>query len=61
MLEYPIFETYNKRIQNESKKSPDDKDYRAPIDFDQYAEAIRVFKEEFIYKNMRAVEDRDGL
>lgn len=61
MLEYPIFETYNKRIQNESKKSPDDKDYRPPIDFEVHRQKIEQFKEEFIYPKMRDVEDRSGM
>ncbi|KIP03414.1 hypothetical protein PHLGIDRAFT_497204 [Phlebiopsis gigantea 11061_1 CR5-6] len=61
MLEYPIFETYNKRIQNESNKSTDDKDYRAPIDFELHREKIEQFKEEFIYPKMRDVEDRSGI
>ncbi|KAL1734023.1 pseudouridine synthase, partial [Schizophyllum commune] len=61
LLEHPIFDSYNRKAKAESKGAPGDAEYRAPIDFDQYAEAIRAFKEEFIYKNMRAVEDRDGL
>ncbi|KAL1747583.1 pseudouridine synthase [Schizophyllum fasciatum] len=62
LLEHPIFDSYNRKAAAESQgKQPGDAEYRAPIDFDAHADAIRAFKEEFIYKNMRAVEDRDGL
>ncbi|TRM65503.1 pseudouridine synthase [Schizophyllum amplum] len=62
LLEQPIFESYNRKAAAASEgKQAEDPEYRAPIDFDMHAEEIRAFKEKFIYANMRAVEDRDGL
>lgn len=64
LLEYPIFESYNKRIQEESSKlklQPSDPDYRAPIDFEVYRDKIDAFKQEHIYERMRSIEDMGGV
>lgn len=62
LLEQPLFGSYNGRmaIINE-KLEPSDAEYRPLIDFEVHREKIDAFKEEYIYKNMREVEDRDGL
>ncbi|KAG6897809.1 hypothetical protein C0992_010613 [Termitomyces sp. T32_za158] len=44
-----------------AKLEPSHPDYRPPITFEPYREAINVFKQKYIYDNMRLVEDRDGL
>ncbi|PPQ67899.1 hypothetical protein CVT26_007099 [Gymnopilus dilepis] len=62
LLEEPLFESYNERMAViNSKLQPSDPEYRPLIDFEQYRTQINEFKEKFIYKNMREVEDRDGL
>lgn len=62
LLEEPLFESYNQRMEViNSKLQPTDPEYRPLIDFDQYRSQINDFKDKFIYKNMREVEDRDGL
>jgi len=62
LLEQPIFESYNAKVSVVSEKlDPSDPDYRPPIDFEPYQEAIAQFKQNFIYDNMRKIEDRDGL
>ncbi|KAJ2934853.1 hypothetical protein H1R20_g2270, partial [Candolleomyces eurysporus] len=62
LLEEPLFNSYNGRmtVHNQNYK-PTDADYRPLIDFDLHREKIDAFKEEFIYKNMRGIEDRSGL
>ncbi|KAK2463585.1 hypothetical protein APHAL10511_004336 [Amanita phalloides] len=62
LLEEPVFDSYNGRmaIINE-KLHPSDPAYRPPIDFDLYRDRIEKFKDDFIYKNMREVEDQTGL
>jgi len=62
LLEEPLFESYNKRMATINEKlKPTDPNYRPLIDFSQYQDKMEAFKEQFIYKNMREVEDRDGL
>lgn len=62
LLEYPIFETYNNRVAKANEEIPiTDERYRPPIDFEIHRAAIDDFKQKFIYENMRAVEDRDGM
>lgn len=62
LLEEPLFESYNKRMAVINEKfKPTDPDYRPLIDFGQHRDKMEAFKEQFIYKNMRDVEDRDGL
>ena len=62
LLEYPIFEAYNRKTQtiNENLK-PTDVEYRPPIDFEVHRAEIDQFKQEFIYSKMRETEDRDGV
>ncbi|EIW79322.1 pseudouridine synthase [Coniophora puteana RWD-64-598 SS2] len=64
LLEYPIFDSYNARIQGANFKaslSPDDPDFRAQIDFEKHRSDIDAFKQRFIYDAMREVEDREGI
>ncbi len=62
LLEEPLFESYNQRMATINQKlKPTDAEYRPPIDFTQHRDKINSFKEQFIYKTMREVEDRDGL
>ncbi|KXN92408.1 tRNA pseudouridine synthase 1 [Leucoagaricus sp. SymC.cos] len=62
LLEEPIFSSYNTRMNGVNKNlQPDNPDYRPAIDFEQYRSQIEEFKDQFIYKNMREIEDRDGL
>ncbi|KAJ6620637.1 pseudouridine synthase [Mycena sp. CBHHK59/15] len=62
LLERPIFDTYNAKVAAvNAKLQPSDPDYRPPIDFDIYKDAMAEFKQKYIYDNMRKVEDRDGL
>lgn len=62
LLEEPIFASYNSRMGtiNQNHK-PDSPDYRPPVDFEPFKTQIDNFKDQFIYKNMREIEDRDGL
>ncbi|KAF8825777.1 hypothetical protein HHX47_DHR6000435 [Lentinula edodes] len=59
LLEYPVFTGYNTRIAK--KLAPSDPDYREPIDFENYSEEMNSFKQQYIYDNMRSIEDRKGL
>ncbi|KAM6497070.1 Pseudouridine synthase [Amanita muscaria] len=62
LLEEPVFESYNGRMAIiNDKLDPSDPAYRPPIDFDLYRDQIVEFKDDFIYKNMREVEDQTGL
>ncbi|EKM81690.1 hypothetical protein AGABI1DRAFT_118781 [Agaricus bisporus var. burnettii JB137-S8] len=62
LLEEPIFASYNSRMNTVNEKhKPDSPDYRPMIDFEPYRSQINEFKDQFIYKNMREIEDRDGL
>lgn len=62
LLEEPLFNSYNEKITAiNAKLKPEDPEYRPLIDFDVHREKMNAFKEVFIYKNMREVEDRDGL
>ncbi|THH18354.1 hypothetical protein EW146_g2617 [Bondarzewia mesenterica] len=62
LLEHPIFESYNRKVSSISEKlKPTDAEYRPPIDFDIYQEAIEKFKQEHIYDRMRDIEDRGGV
>ncbi|KAF8623033.1 hypothetical protein AX15_006545 [Amanita polypyramis BW_CC] len=62
LLEEPVFDSYNERMAVINEKlHPDDPAYRPPIDFDLHREHIIKFKDDFIYKNMREVEDQTGL
>lgn len=62
LLEYPIFESYGRRVESVNKDlTPSDQEYRPPIDFEIYRENIDKFKQDFIYSRMRSIEDRDGM
>jgi tRNA pseudouridine38-40 synthase len=62
LLEEPLFDSYNQRMSVINEKfQPGDPDYRPLIDFGIHREKMDAFKDKFIYKNMREVEDRDGL
>jgi tRNA pseudouridine38-40 synthase len=64
LLEYPIFDSYNRKVNtvNEREKyDPAHPDFRPAIDFEQYRDMIDVFKQTFIYNDMRATEDRHGM
>ena len=62
LLEEPLFDSYNQRMTLINEKfQPGDPDYRPLIDFGIHREKMNAFKDKFIYKNMREVEDRDGL
>jgi tRNA pseudouridine38-40 synthase len=62
LLEHPIFDSYNDKVSRVNEKlQPTDPEYRPPIDFDKHFNVMQKFKQEHIYRNMRAIEDRDGL
>ncbi|KAJ3533248.1 hypothetical protein NMY22_g7413 [Coprinellus aureogranulatus] len=62
LLEEPLFNSYNGRMAvGNEKLQPTDADYRPPIDFDIHRDKIDAFKEEFIYKDMRGIEEKSGL
>ena len=62
LLEEPLFDSYNERMATLNENlQPTDAEYRPAIDFDIHREKMNAFKEEYIYRNMREVEDRDGL
>ncbi|PFH51845.1 hypothetical protein AMATHDRAFT_141626 [Amanita thiersii Skay4041] len=62
LLEEPVFNSYNGRMAVINEKlHPGDPAYRPPIDFDLHRDEIIKFKDDFIYKNMREVEDVTGL
>ncbi|KZV74511.1 pseudouridine synthase [Peniophora sp. CONT] len=62
LLESPVFESYNKRMTTVSANfTPDDPNYRAPIDFDIHKDEIEAFKQAHIYERMRDIEQRGGL
>ncbi|KAF7793500.1 hypothetical protein EIP86_004612 [Pleurotus ostreatoroseus] len=61
LLEYPIFQSYNKKIEQFTTLDPESNDYRAAIDFEALKEQLEAFKQEFIYSRMRSIEDRDGI
>ncbi|KAI0306054.1 pseudouridine synthase [Multifurca ochricompacta] len=62
LLEHPIFESYNRKVGNVNEKlSPEDPEFRPPIDFDIHLEAIEEFKQAHIYDRMREIEDRRAV
>ncbi|TFK51809.1 pseudouridine synthase [Heliocybe sulcata] len=62
LLEYPIFDGYNKRLDAVNKgHTPADPEYRPPLDFEVYREEIEKFKLDFIYKGIREIEESDGV
>ncbi|OJT07586.1 tRNA pseudouridine synthase 1 [Trametes pubescens] len=62
LLEYPIFESYSRRVQGvNAKLKEDDAEYRAPIDFELHRAQLDDFKEHHIYAKMRSIEDQHGM
>ena len=62
LLEYPIFESYNKKVSfSNGKVDPSSAEYRPPIEFAPLEDQMEKFKQEFIYSRMRSIEDRDGM
>ena len=63
LLEHPIFESYNNhKIAGVNENlSPEDAEFRPPIDFDIYHEEIEIFKQTHIYDRMRDAEDRKAV
>ena len=62
LLEYPIFESYNKKVAAQNAGlSPDAPEFRPPIDFEVHREAIERFKQEHIYTRMRSIEGQSAL
>jgi len=62
LLEHPIFESYNRKIGNVNEMlSPEDVEFRPPIDFEIHREEIEKFKQIYIYDRMRDAEDRKAM
>jgi tRNA pseudouridine38-40 synthase len=62
LLENPIFESYNNKVIGINQKlQPSDSEYRPPIDFEIHKESMEKFKQQYIYENMRAIEDQHGM
>ncbi|KAF8268812.1 pseudouridine synthase [Lactarius quietus] len=62
LLEYPIFESYNRKVESVNENlSPEDPEYRPPIDFEIHREAIEKLKQTHIYDRMRETEDRRAV
>lgn len=63
LLEYPVFEAYNRKIEttNERIHDPNDPEHRRPIDFEPHQGLIEKFKNEHIYSRMRAIEEKQAM
>jgi len=63
LLEYPVFEAYNRKIiaANERIHDPNDPEHRQPIDFEVHREIVEKFKNEYIYSRMRAIEEKQAV
>jgi len=63
LLEYPVFEAYNRKILAANQRIDDrnDPEHRELIDFEVHREAIGNFKNEHIYSRMRAIEDKQAV
>ena len=62
LLEHPIFESYNRKIGGVNEElSPEDAEFRPPIDFDIHGEKIEKFKQIYIYDRMREAEDSKAV
>lgn len=62
LLEYPIFESYSKRIAGVNDKvEPSDPEYRPAIDFEVHRAQLDDFKQHHIYSKMRSIEDKFGM
>lgn len=62
LLEHPVYNGYNAKITklNETLDASDP-DYREPVVFKKYSEEMNAFKKQYIYDNIRGIEDRKGL
>lgn len=63
LLEYPVFESYNRKITaiNERIRDFNDPEHRKPIDFEVHRGIVEKFKNEHIYLRMRAIEDKQAM
>ncbi|EGO22351.1 hypothetical protein SERLADRAFT_473077 [Serpula lacrymans var. lacrymans S7.9] len=62
LLEYPIFESYNRKVSAiNNKLELTHPDYRPLIDFEMHRDDIDKFKQKYIYDNMRSIEDHSGI
>lgn len=63
LLEYPVFEAYNRKIAaaNERIHGSNDSEHRQPIDFEVHREIIGKFKDEHIYSRMRVIEGKQAV
>ncbi len=62
LLEYPIFESYSRRMASVNEKlQPSDPEYRPPIDFEVHRTQLDDFKQHHIYSKMRSIEDKFGM
>jgi tRNA pseudouridine38-40 synthase len=62
LLEYPIFESYNRKVESINENlSSEDLDFRPPINFEIHREAIEKLKQTHIYDRMRETEDRRAM
>nr|VWP02241.1 F-box and WD domain protein [Ganoderma boninense] len=62
LLEYPIFESYSKRVASVNEKlQSDDPEYRPSIDFEVHRTQLDDFKQNYIYSKMRSIEDQFGI
>ncbi|PIL24877.1 hypothetical protein GSI_12764 [Ganoderma sinense ZZ0214-1] len=62
LLEYPIFESYSKRVAGVNEKlQTDDPEYRPIIDFEVHRAQLDEFKQNYIYSKMRSIEDQFGI
>lgn len=62
LLEYPIFDSYNRRVaESMTKIQETDAEYRSSIDFEIHREKIDHFKQEHIYSRMRSIEEQGAM
>ncbi|KAI0286054.1 pseudouridine synthase [Russula aff. rugulosa BPL654] len=62
LLEHPIFESYNRKVENVNENlSPEDVEFRPPIDFEIHREEMEKFRQTYIYDRMRDAEDRKAI
>lgn len=63
LLEYPVFESYDRKITaaNKRVRDPNDPEHRHPIDFEAHREKIENFKNDHIYTRMRTIEEKQAV
>jgi tRNA pseudouridine38-40 synthase len=61
LLEYPIFESYNEKVDKQSQLPTHHDEYRPKILFEIYKDQMEQFKNEHIYSTMWATEDEYGV